>query len=95
MDYALFGVFPAAVDRDILIACAPRSDGSSEIRAQNLDGEKYAPSAFQPTRTDNLSVPAADAWLLDINQKALSWDSYVKAGYHASLASFRGLGDQY
>ena len=77
-------MFPAAVDRDILIACAPRSD-SSEIRAQNLDGEKYAPQTFTATRIgDAAGAVKGDAWTLEIDKTKLRWESYVKAGYFVS-----------
>ncbi|KAF8754370.1 Galactokinase [Rhizoctonia solani] len=51
IDYALFGVFPAAVERDILIACGPREDATtnSTIHAQNIDG-RYNDEAFKPER---------------------------------------------
>ncbi|KAG8726343.1 galactokinase, partial [Ceratobasidium sp. 428] len=51
IDYALFGVFPAAVERDILIACGPREDAATNptIHAQNLDG-RYNDEAFKPER---------------------------------------------
>ncbi|KAG9125688.1 galactokinase, partial [Ceratobasidium sp. 392] len=51
IDYALFGVFPAAVERDILIACGPREDSTTNptIHAQNLDG-RYDDEAFKPER---------------------------------------------
>lgn len=51
IDYALFGVFPAAVERDILIACGPREDATtnSTIHAQNIDG-RYKDEAFNPER---------------------------------------------
>jgi galactokinase len=77
IDYALFGVFPAAVERDILIACAPRqgsNDAAGLVRAENLDG-KYQPQQFAP-------VQESTAWSLDIVKKQLRWESYVKAGYY-------------
>ncbi|KDQ52726.1 hypothetical protein JAAARDRAFT_40017 [Jaapia argillacea MUCL 33604] len=40
IDYALFGVFPAAVERDILIACAPRSASSYA---------SYTPASNEPS----------------------------------------------
>ncbi|EIN10114.1 Galactokinase [Punctularia strigosozonata HHB-11173 SS5] len=59
IDYALFGVFPAAVERDILIACAPRTATASPeaeeptspgaVTAQNLH-PKYAPQTFVPVK---------------------------------------------
>jgi galactokinase len=83
VDYALFGVFPAAIERDILIALAPRllADKPGVIVA-NVN-PKYAEQAFTPSRT--IASPGArdeDAWTIDINTKELRWDSYVKAGYY-------------
>ncbi|KDN50733.1 hypothetical protein RSAG8_01231, partial [Rhizoctonia solani AG-8 WAC10335] len=51
IDYALFGVFPAAVERDILIACGPREDSTtnSTVHAQNIDG-RYNDEAFKAER---------------------------------------------
>jgi galactokinase len=76
IDYALFGVFPAAVEPDILIACAPRmgEHGAGHVRAENLDG-KYAAQAFAPALR-------AEEWQLDIDKSQLRWESYVKAGYY-------------
>ncbi|KAL4245588.1 Galactokinase [Abortiporus biennis] len=51
IDYCLFGVFPTAIEQDILIACAPRpSSGDYEpgsVNAQNLY-PKYTPQSFTP-----------------------------------------------
>ena len=60
IDYALFGVFPAAVEQDILIACAPAQPRSPPhsarptinntpgvVKAQNLS-PKYGPQSFAP-----------------------------------------------
>ncbi|KAH9921194.1 Galactokinase [Epithele typhae] len=55
IDYVLFGAFPAAVERDILIACGPSVSSASppepsspgSVNAHNLDA-KYAPQAFAP-----------------------------------------------
>ncbi|EGO24235.1 hypothetical protein SERLADRAFT_361401 [Serpula lacrymans var. lacrymans S7.9] len=85
IDYALFGVFPAAIERDILIACAPRpvpSDPSTHapgsVIAENLHG-KYKRQAFTPTRRPTLGpvgkedVPKdavhVEEWHLDIDNK--------------------------
>ncbi|KDQ19211.1 hypothetical protein BOTBODRAFT_27792 [Botryobasidium botryosum FD-172 SS1] len=85
IDYALFSVFPAAIERDILIACAARpSDNahSGSISIQSLDGERYAPQSFQATRQGD------QGWQLDIDKTQLRWESYVKAGYHGVLKHF-------
>lgn len=87
VDYALFGVFPAAVERDILIACAPRPKStSSEVTVQNLDGSKYTPQSFTASRHENAVTEdlESDAWHLGIDKSQLRWESYVKAGYYVS-----------
>lgn len=83
IDYALFGVFPAAVERDILIALASRpQNGEPGVVAANTE-PKYAEQTFTPSRvTSNADTPDQDPWLIDINTKELRWDSYVKAGYY-------------
>ncbi len=54
IDYALFGVFPMAVEQDVLIACGPQvvGDGKEvrygEVKARNL-APKYGPQEFVPT----------------------------------------------
>ena len=83
IDYALFGVFPAAIEPDILIALAPRpiTDRPGVIVA-NVD-PKYKEQTFTPSRT--IKSPDArdgDAWSINIITKELRWDSYVKAGYY-------------
>lgn len=93
IDYALFGVCPAAVERDILIACAPREilpsspvDGShlpGSVVAENIH-PKYDRQTFAPGSRPSKSTEDEDvhAWHLDINTKELRWESYVKAGYY-------------
>lgn len=63
IDYTLFGCFPTAIERDILIACAPRTipkpssarsdaqpyDVPGSVVAENIDG-KYPRQVFAPTR---------------------------------------------
>jgi galactokinase len=86
IDYALFGVFPAAIERDILIALAPRppNDKPSVIVA-NAD-PKHAEQTFSPSRAiATAGARDQDAWLIDINTNELRWDSYVKAGYYVSF----------
>ncbi|KAG2347850.1 Galactokinase [Suillus weaverae] len=103
IDYADFGVFPAAIEHDILIACAPRpastatahSDGHppGSVVAENLH-TRYTRQVFMPTRRHTLGddVPL-DAvrvapWHLDIDKSELRWESYVKAGYYGVLNHF-------
>ena len=55
IDYVLFGCFPAAIERDILIACGPSNSTTTPsdtsipggVNAHNLD-PKYKPQAFTP-----------------------------------------------
>jgi len=97
IDYALFGVLPAAIERDILIACGPRSvsDVKSEdlhapgsVVAENLHS-KYTRQIFAPIVRDMDKVGEAkvhgERWHLDINTKELRWESYVKAGYYVRV----------
>ena len=86
IDYALFGVFPAAVERDILIALAPRSLGDEPgVVVANAES-KYAEQTFTPFRiTASVDAGDQDAWVIDISTKELRWDSYVKAGYYVRL----------
>ncbi|KAF8518233.1 galactokinase gal [Gautieria morchelliformis] len=87
IDYALFGVFPAAIERDILVACAPRpGDFTGHIVAENLDA-KYDPQAFTPAKGP------AGSWHLEIDKTQLRWESYVKAGYYGVLEHFFMAGD--
>ncbi|XP_006459627.1 hypothetical protein AGABI2DRAFT_65690 [Agaricus bisporus var. bisporus H97] len=90
IDYALFGVLPAAIEQDILIACAPRqpSDNSQEIHerpgsvvADNLNS-KYTRQVFAPSQR------APEGWHLEINTNELRWESYVKAGYYGVLSRY-------
>ena len=98
IDYVLFGAFPAAIERDILIACGPSlSSGSGAadpggVRAQNLN-PKYDPQTFTPMLKSSgpsaaeeadaaNAVHAEPAWHLDINTRELRWESYIKAGYY-------------
>jgi hypothetical protein len=102
IDYCLFGVLPAAIEHDILIACGPRTsshvlipeghDHPGAVVADNLH-DKYTTQAFMPKRTRSESVSRigdeevhVEEWLMDINTKELRWESYVKAGYFVSLS---------
>jgi len=82
IDYALFGVFPAAIERDILLACAPREgDFTGYVVAENLDS-KYDRQSFIPIKDH------ASNWHMDIDKNQLRWESYVKAGYYGVLEHF-------
>ncbi|KAH7913500.1 ribosomal protein S5 domain 2-type protein [Hygrophoropsis aurantiaca] len=99
IDYQLFGVFPAAIEHDILIACAPRSspEQPGNVVADNLH-RKYTRQTFTPTRIPTLGpvgtedVPKdavhVEGWHLDIDKTELRWESYVKAGYYGVLNHF-------
>ncbi|KAF9220410.1 galactokinase gal [Gyrodon lividus] len=98
LDYSLFGVFPCAIEHDILIACAPRAPAGDptpgSVVVDNLH-KKYEPQVFAPTRKPTVGavgkedVPKdavhVEAWHLDINKAALGWEGYVKAGYYGVL----------
>ncbi|PPQ92591.1 hypothetical protein CVT25_007283 [Psilocybe cyanescens] len=99
IDYALFGVLPAAVEPDILIACAPRpvpqgqqkneiEHAPGSVVAENLHS-KYTRQVFAPAvkapQEVNEQAAHVESWHLDINTKELRWESYVKAGYYGVL----------
>ena len=109
IDYVLFGAFPAAIERDILIACGPSlSSGSGAadpggVRAQNLN-PKYDPQTFTPMLKSSgpsaaeeadaaSAVHAEPAWHLDINTRELRWESYIKAGYYVREISTSAFND--
>lgn len=82
IDYCLFSVLPAAVEQDILIACAPRpletgNEPHGSVVADNLHS-KYPKEAFVPVRRPSVVI---EEWHMDINTGELRWESYVKAGY--------------
>ncbi|TFK36667.1 Galactokinase [Crucibulum laeve] len=104
IDYALFGVLPMAVERDILIACAPRpvvASPDAEVQhapggviAENLHS-KYTRQMFAPEvkkKYEQTEVGEdqvhVEGWHLDINTKELRWESYVKAGYYGVLSHY-------
>ena len=98
IDYVLFGAFPAAIERDILIACGLSISPSEPVRtgsvhAHNLD-PKYPPQTFAPMlkspgpsaaeEADAAASVHVEPWQLDIDKRELRWESYVKAGYYVS-----------
>ena len=93
IDYCLFGVLPAAIERDILIAIAPRPNHHAEhapgsVIAENMH-TKYTRQVFAPAPRRRASVSEEEVhleeWHLDINTKELRWESYVKAGYYVRM----------
>jgi len=94
IDYALFGVFPAAIEADILIACgtspsANQGGDRPQINLQNFN-PKYLPSTFSRARSSSDLVESDPS--LKIDTTHLKWESYVKAAYLGTLAFLRGQG---
>ncbi|ESK96578.1 galactokinase gal [Moniliophthora roreri MCA 2997] len=94
IDYCLFCVLPAAIEQDILIACAPRKLEMHEpghVVAENAHA-KYTRQTFAPSQQRRGSVTEGqvhiEEWHLDINKKELRWESYVKAGYYGVLNAY-------
>ena len=83
IDYALFGVFPAAIEQDVLVAFARRQyeaneeeqDDPGRVTVENQD-RKYTRQTFAPV------IDASEDWQLDFDKEQLRWESYVKAGYY-------------
>ncbi|KAJ7698456.1 Galactokinase [Mycena metata] len=105
IDYALFGVLPAAIERDILVACAPREvpptsptdethHAPGSVVAENLH-PKYTRQVFAPAPKPKVDDEVhVEGWHLDIPQE-LRWENYVKAGYYGVLEEyFTGAGAQ-
>ncbi|KAJ7157613.1 Galactokinase [Mycena crocata] len=101
IDYALFGVLPAAIERDILIACAPREVPAispteephyapGSVIAENLH-PKYTRQVFAPEpkpKPVNIDEEVhVEGWHLDI-PKQLRWENYIKAGYYGVLEHY-------
>ncbi|KAJ6514730.1 Galactokinase [Mycena vulgaris] len=96
IDYALFGVLPAAIERDILIACAttaPRDEAPhapGNVNAENLQ-PKYTRQVFAPAPKPKPSAVDdavhVEGWHLEIPQQ-LRWENYVKAGYYGVLENY-------
>ena len=86
IDYVLFGVFPAAIEQDVLIALAPRANDADEeendpgrVTAENQNS-RYTRQTFAPMLDEGNGE-----WLLDIDKEQLRWESYVKAGYYVGV----------
>ncbi|KAJ3806723.1 ribosomal protein S5 domain 2-type protein [Lentinula aff. lateritia] len=96
IDYCLFGVLPAAIERDILIAIGRRPNPNAEdapgsVVAENVQ-TKYTRQVFAPAPRRRASVSEEEVcleeWHLDIDTKQLRWESYVKAGYYGVLINY-------
>ncbi|CAK5268211.1 unnamed protein product [Mycena citricolor] len=87
IDYALFGVLPAAIERDILIACAPRDVPDTPSEPHHDPGSVIAENLYAKY-TRQIFAPQADVhvegWHLEIPAQ-LRWENYVKAGYYGVL----------
>ncbi|KAF8628794.1 hypothetical protein AX15_003710 [Amanita polypyramis BW_CC] len=81
IDYSLFGVLPAAIERDILVACAPQ-----DIMPYHSTSSQHTLEVFAPEPKN--AGAGAHGWHLDINTKELKWESYVKAAYYGVLEQF-------
>jgi len=77
IDYALFGVLPAAIENELAIAIRATPNSSGAIKVANTD-TMYTDATFTALRRSN------GEWDLAIDPKALRWESYVKAGYLVS-----------
>lgn len=77
IDYSLFGVLPAAIENQMAIAIRATPSSNGSITVSNRDSD-YTPATFSAIKDDK------GEWDLAIDQKALRWESYVKAGYLVS-----------
>ncbi|KAH8113709.1 galactokinase gal [Phellopilus nigrolimitatus] len=79
IDYCLFGVLPAAVERDVLMAVGPtEEDQPGRVTAQNLDS-KYTRQTFAPAKAPGKN------WALDIDKRT---------GYYGVLDKFFKANDE-
>ncbi|OZJ04094.1 hypothetical protein BZG36_03398 [Bifiguratus adelaidae] len=85
IDYAGFGVFPMAIDRDVLMA-VKMTDDDTNIRIANVN-PKY------PARELDYEGPST---IITIDSTELEWSNYFKCGYkgmleHASFDKPKGM----
>jgi hypothetical protein len=85
IDYALFGVFPSAINRDIIAACAPRDsprEPYGAVAVQNLD-QRYPPQFFSPIckafvgtklSENEADIKEVGEWHLGLDKKVLHWE---------------------
>jgi galactokinase len=78
----LFGVLPAAIENELVIAIRVAPDSNGKIKVANTDAD-YTEAEFAASRE------GSGEWDLAIDPKALRWESYVKAGYLVSVSSTR------
>ncbi|KAI0090920.1 Galactokinase [Irpex rosettiformis] len=72
IDYALFGVFPMAVEQDVLIACGPNTQPGDqtkygEVKARNTL-PKYEPREFVPTLIADTQVTSTENHTINISE---------------------------
>jgi hypothetical protein len=78
INYALFGVFPSAINRDILVACTPLD---SSRKPDAIRGIHYPPQfickAFVDTKLseNEADIKEIGKWHLGIDKKVLHWES--------------------
>jgi hypothetical protein len=89
-------VLPVAIERDVLIACAPRRGSANEelreppgyVLLENLCADfpryEFSPTVVSSEESGELGQSNAKTWHLDIDTSHLRWDSYVKAAYYVS-----------
>lgn len=90
IDYALFGVLPAAIEKELVIAIRATPESKGLVEVDNMNS-KYTKASFTALRRSESKDGGKDQegeWDLAINPKGLRWESYVKAGYLGVLERF-------
>jgi hypothetical protein len=82
IDYALFGVLPAAIDRDVLIACAPRDDlGVPPSPSGQCDYSDIAPTVTGAVVAENLQSKYTRQEFTPISPTTEEGDGYAEAWF--------------
>lgn len=79
-DYSGFGVCPAAIERDVLMACHVETlpeASTSKVTLNNLNPTKFSTVTFE-FDSENLES-------VTIDDTQLKWDNYFKAGLKVGL----------